>query len=67
MFVVGWPYLVQEIVPRIDWVNKLFLWVANDFNWPQGEQRMVYETPPIVWGLVAAVEAIIGYLPTKED
>lgn len=61
LFLVGWPYLVQWVVQiPADWTSRFFYMAAK--NVPKSYGYMVYETPPIWWGVAAAIEAVCSYL-----
>lgn len=54
-----WPFLVSWIIMiPADWISRFFCCiVTTDYGC-----YMIYETPPLGWGIYALVVALIGYL-----
>lgn len=51
-----WPYLVMWTVTWADWLSRLFAQFAGQ------RERMVFETPPVWWGVAAGILFLFSYL-----
>ena len=64
LLLLGWPYLIQGVVMTpADWTSRFFYRFAN-----QSAGLMVFEVPPIWWGVYASAAGAVMYLiPVSEE